>query len=440
MGSNHRGQMYSHRDKAQEHRGMISASESKKLDSETVLAQLKNGSVKNSSTIRAEAKDIVHCRASGVALKASKEWRQDEPVTFCYMPDGLSTITAGFRDKAINITVEVDRDTAETIQASFENLVSEAPKQKPFGDIEHKEEEASVHPVSFSWGTHDDTDGVLMTAIPTALGVRNVNGKIHRSWSPSFATDADYSKAKERGGVLYFPEGVRGSTSNPARITGIDFCVGTLTNKPAFRNMPPVKAKAGRIITAGGPGSGPRSGRSWAREANKATRVANESGKKSDHKIAADLHAQAADAYHSEGNDWIGNDHGNLAAQHSTIASGQAAYNFVGKPVHGSERLTSDTVLAQLKASDTTANADLGTLNTAKLSGDNGTGEVTQVGRRHMAKTTHKVDGEKTTFHDSENEAVQACNDRLGIKAKQKLSTETVLAQLRQTGVPTTCN
>ena len=209
-----------------------------------------------------EAKDIIHCRANAAKIVPSKPWSLGEPVSFMYMPGGISTITAGFRDKAINITVDVDEDAAKTVQASYENLRQNLPKQQPFGCIEHREEEASVRASGdsvFAWGEYDGDEGIIITAEPTKLGMDNVNGKVHRSWSPSFATDADYSKAKLVGGVYTFPEGVRGSTSNPARITGIDFCFGTLTNKPAFRNMPPVKAKLnGDTIQAGGPGSGPR--------------------------------------------------------------------------------------------------------------------------------------------------------------------------------------
>jgi hypothetical protein len=216
------------------------------------------GTIKSSNaSVKAE---ILQCRASGIDINANQPWEMGKEATFCYMPSGLHTITAGFRGKAITITVNVTPDTAQTVQASFQNLMSEAPKQRPFGDIEHKEEEASFHPVRFLWGNHLGEEGVLCAAEPTALGVRNVNGKIHRSFSPSFATDADYSKAKFDGSVYTFPEGVRGSASNPARITGIDFCVGTLTNKPAFRAMPPVKAKQADTVTAGGPGSGRKAG------------------------------------------------------------------------------------------------------------------------------------------------------------------------------------
>jgi len=59
---------------------------------------------------------------------------------------------------------------------------------------------------------------------------------------------------------MVFPEGVRGSRSNPAEITGVDFCVGTLTNKPAFHAMSPVKSSEGETVTAAGTSEGAKKG------------------------------------------------------------------------------------------------------------------------------------------------------------------------------------
>jgi hypothetical protein len=108
--------------------------------------------------------------------------------------------------------------------------------------IEHREEEAAAWPEKFEWAA-DPEPGVYCSVMPGELGVRNVNGKVHRSFSPTFRTDAEYHKAKETNGRLSFPEGVRGSRSNPARVTGVNFSVGSLTNVPAFTNILPVRAK-----------------------------------------------------------------------------------------------------------------------------------------------------------------------------------------------------
>lgn len=189
----------------------------------------------------ATKRSVIHCRGASVIFAEAVTWEVGHQVEFMYMPGGINTICAGFRDGAVQMTVNVTKATADIIQASFDEWRKELPKLEPFGCVEHREQEASVHPKAFAWKDSPEP-AVYMAAEPTALGAENVNGKIHRSWSPSFTTDAEYAKAVDKNGVLYFPDGVRGSESNPAEITGIDFCVGTLTNKPAFHNMSPVKA------------------------------------------------------------------------------------------------------------------------------------------------------------------------------------------------------
>lgn len=204
--------------------------------------------------------EVIHCRASSAAgekLGASSPWKPGEQVQFMWMPAGVSTICAGFRKGSIELTVACDEATAEAVQASLDNWRNERPKQEPFGCVEHREQEASFR-ISASGGFKWNGDGVYLAAEPTTLGAQNVNGKVHRSWSPSFTTDADYSKATERDGVLQFPEGVRGSRSNPAQITGVDFCVGTLTNRPAFHSMSPVRSR--EAVMASGTSEGAKEG------------------------------------------------------------------------------------------------------------------------------------------------------------------------------------
>lgn len=185
------------------------------------------------------AKDIVRSKAIFKNDQPSEPWAQGKETEFIYLPAGVHTINAGFRGKSINLTVAVNKNTAEAVQASFEEHQKSRPKQKPYGCVEHREQEASVIARGFGWRD----DGVVLTAEPTALGEQNVNGRIHWGWSPSFYTDADYAKAKFQNETYFFPDGVRGSKSNPAEVVGVAFCVGTLTNNPAFHEMPPVKAK-----------------------------------------------------------------------------------------------------------------------------------------------------------------------------------------------------
>lgn len=201
-------------------------------------------------TVRPNETDVIHCRDVGAEIVDNK-WSMDKPATFTWMPRGVHVVTASWAKKPIRMAVDVDKKTAEVVQASFENWKKTMPEQEPYGCVEHRAEEAFCHPRKFMW---DDTSGVQCQALPTDLGVRNVNGRIHRSFSPTFTTDAEYSKCVcsdckkqeevcqcESPGVLLFPEGARGSATNPARVTGVAFTIGSLTNKPAFKKMPPVK-------------------------------------------------------------------------------------------------------------------------------------------------------------------------------------------------------
>ncbi len=183
-----------------------------------------------------QAKDAIHCKASGTQLA------EELPNTFQWMPGGVTTIQASYNGAPIELTVECDEDTAEAVKASLAGWKDRYPKQKPFGCVEHREEEAAFWPEEFAW-KDDPEPGVYCRAEWSDLGARNVKGRIHRSFSPSFTTDAEYHKAKKVGGVVVFPAYARGSKESPARITGVAFSVGSLTNVPAFKNILPVKAK-----------------------------------------------------------------------------------------------------------------------------------------------------------------------------------------------------
>ncbi|MDE2102240.1 MAG: hypothetical protein KGL39_33650 [Patescibacteria group bacterium] len=206
-----------------------------------------------------ENENIIQCRASnGVALNTSQPWEAGKPVSFIYAPAGQHNITAGFRKgETITICVVNDEQTALDLQASFDHLTATEPQQEPFSDEDHDAKKATLRfPASvtkFSWGDIKGNQGIVVQAEPTSYGAEAVNGKVYRSWSPEFATDADYSKASQKNGHWTFPDGVRGSESNPARIVGVSFVMGALTNRPAFRAMPPVKARKQDVIDAAKP-------------------------------------------------------------------------------------------------------------------------------------------------------------------------------------------
>lgn len=206
---------------------------------------------------------IVHCRDTGIpiVLAAGKEWKFGEPTDFQWMPGGLNNITAGTvingEDRAVDLWLDCNEATAKTVKASFAAAVKRSPRRPPFGCVEHHEEEKAFEPQDFLW-KDDPEPGVYCTAKPTGLGETNVNKRLHTSFSPSFGTDADYTKAQCRdcdnllhgkdactcGGTVYFPDGVKGSESNPAIVRAVSpKSVGSLTNWPAFKNILPVTAK-----------------------------------------------------------------------------------------------------------------------------------------------------------------------------------------------------
>jgi len=199
--------------------------------------------------IKAHSSDFIQCRASsGVKLSAKEVWESGKPVSFIYAPGGTTTINAGFRKgESITCCVQIDEDTAKDLQDSFD-FVCATEKQEPYSDEDHEAKKATLRfpkgQVNFTYGTIRGEEGIIVSgAEPTSYGAEAVNGKVYASWSPEFATDANYEKAKCKKGHWTFPDGVRGSASNPARMVAISFVTGALTNKPAFKNMPNVKAK-----------------------------------------------------------------------------------------------------------------------------------------------------------------------------------------------------
>lgn len=195
------------------------------------------------------SQEFLSCRASaGSKLDTSEKWEAGKSVSYIFVPGGISTISAGFRAKeSITCTVEVDEQTAKDLQESFDYIAA-TEKQEPYADEDHEAKKATLRfpsdKVKFVYGTLRGEDGIIVQgAEPTSYGAESVNGKVYRSWSPEFATDANYAKAKCKKNHWTFPDGVRGSASNPASIIAVNFVTGALTNKPAFKNMPPVKAK-----------------------------------------------------------------------------------------------------------------------------------------------------------------------------------------------------
>jgi hypothetical protein len=336
--------------------------------------------------------NLIQCRAgNGVAIQTSQPWEAGKPVSFIYAPAGRHMITAGFRKgETITICVENDSQTAVDLQESYDHLMATEPNQEPFGDEDHESKKATLRfptgVTKFSWGEIKGNEGVIVAAEPTSYGSEAVNGKVYRSWSPEFATDADYTKARQKNKHWTFPDGVKGSESNPARIVGVSFVMGALTNRPAFRAMPPVKAKKADAaiedgIQAGGPGSGRRKGDSNFVDSAKAIRLAWDKTQSADslsttaamdqndanHEKAKVAHAEAASHHkeiasvHEQGSsrfdqhDNQARYHESMAAEHESKQSGYTAKASSPILAHQADELTLSDLQSKVQA---TASAD----------------------------------------------------------------------------------
>lgn len=164
------------------------------------------------------------------------------PWMFC--PAGTHTITLGAGEGAAELTLKIDEATAAVLQASLDKNNAANHPQKSFFDREHDPKGgATAWPKRFFFAAVP-APGIYVESEITALGHQLTAGKVMRAFSPSFYADADLPKSVRAGQMIHVAAGRRGSTANPARITGLVFpdC-GTLTNDPAFRKILPLWAK-----------------------------------------------------------------------------------------------------------------------------------------------------------------------------------------------------
>jgi hypothetical protein len=189
----------------------------------------------------------LRARAAAVLLQAraaSAPVSPDGRVMF--MPGGVHRIVCGLGENAsADVTLKVDRETADVLNASLAALNARHAPQRALFDKEHEGKEAMAWPTHFSWADSPQP-GIYATVEFSSLGRDFISGKVLRAFSPSFFSDAALPKrASVKPGKTYKPEaGKRGSAENPARIIGLDFpYAGTFTNNPAFREILPLWAK-----------------------------------------------------------------------------------------------------------------------------------------------------------------------------------------------------
>jgi hypothetical protein len=176
------------------------------------------------------------------AKYSSAEFDGEPPSEFMYMPGGVHTVWLSRGGKPAQVTVNVTPQTAAVIQEKFLALQASRKPQRPYFDFEHHEEDASAWPVGFAWKNAPEP-GVYVNVEWSLAGKNAVAGKSQRAFSPVFFADAEFPQVPIHAKEVTIPAGKRGSAANPADVTGLGFCAGSLTNEPAFRKILPLWAK-----------------------------------------------------------------------------------------------------------------------------------------------------------------------------------------------------
>lgn len=147
----------------------------------------------------------------------------DAPSELMWMPAGVHELHATRDDLPVQLRVQVDRSTAEVLQAQLRRYAAQS-RQRPFFDFAHQGEAASAWPVEFLWKETPEP-GVYARVEWSKAGAAAVAGRNYRAFSPAFLIDE----------------------SNPARVTGAPLNMGGLVNDPAFQRMRPLWAASARI-------------------------------------------------------------------------------------------------------------------------------------------------------------------------------------------------
>ena len=161
-----------------------------------------------------EAQDIVHAISSVID-------GDELPEDIQYLPPGTHNITATKNGKPAELTLEVDAQTANLLQKSFDKITA-GDKEQVFIDFNHDDGEASGWVTGFYWaGADPDTGGVRAKVEWTNAGEEALQGRNFRKFSPTFTLN---SKGE-----------IEGTTLN----------AGGLVNRPAFKDITPIVASEG---------------------------------------------------------------------------------------------------------------------------------------------------------------------------------------------------
>lgn len=145
------------------------------------------------------------------------------PNDLMWMPPGRHTINASRGGKPAQLTVNVDSNTADTVQRALAAMLASAQAGEgdaPYADFNHDDQEASGWAKAFRWAGDDpQRGGVRLDLEWSGAGKRAILGRDYSRFSPSFyANDA-------------------------GTITGIPVGIGGLVNRAAFQRIAPIMSK-----------------------------------------------------------------------------------------------------------------------------------------------------------------------------------------------------
>ncbi|MCC5808398.1 MAG: hypothetical protein JJU00_18870 [Opitutales bacterium] len=142
-----------------------------------------------------------------------------------YMPPGRHTIHATRDGEPVTVEVEVDQQTAQTLDQFLRRrlaLAAQGLEDRPYFDLNHDDREASAWPVRFYWaGSDPKTGGVRAKVEWTGAGVDAIDKRTFRRFSPTFHVD-----------------------DATGRVTGSETNMGGLVNRAAFKRIAPLFARA----------------------------------------------------------------------------------------------------------------------------------------------------------------------------------------------------
>jgi hypothetical protein len=177
--------------------------------------------------MKPESSLIVHAFSTEIELAGGG---RQLPAEIQWMPPGRNRIVAFKDGDRVKLNMNVSAHSAEVASGALREFRTRAAALQgdlPYGDFNHQDGEASLHPTDAYWGGDDPkTGGVRMKVDWTTPGGEGVLGKAWRRWSPSFVESAD-------GEVLALP-----------------LNVGGLVNQAAFRGIQPVLSRDGTAAGA----------------------------------------------------------------------------------------------------------------------------------------------------------------------------------------------